>query len=98
MESLDVLNLDALADLLAPRIAARLSKPTEANVFNAKAAWHTTKSAAARIGFKPAYLENLRVKGEGPPYVKVGNIVRYSEAALDMWMISRSRKSTAGGK
>ena len=100
--------LDALADLLAPRIAARLPEPPPPqgadlvrNRGNQAAddgavVWLTTRAAARRWNLKPAYLENLRVKGGGPPFVKVGNIVRYSSAAGDLWLVARTRKSTAG--
>jgi hypothetical protein len=98
MESTEV--LDALADALVPRILERLrvaSAPTPADVFNATE-WLTTNAAAQRWGLKPAYLENLRTKGGGPEFTKIGNIVRYNAIAGDLWMASRTRKSTAGKK
>jgi predicted DNA-binding transcriptional regulator AlpA len=33
--------------------------------------------------------------GDGPPFIKVGRSVRYSEAALLQWMKSRQRLSTS---
>ena len=33
--------------------------------------------------------------GDGPPFIRVGRNVRYSEAALIQWMRSQQRLSTA---
>ena len=35
------------------------------------------------------------MRGDGPPYVKVGRAVRYSQAALLQWMKSRQHLSTS---
>ena len=36
-----------------------------------------------------------RMRGDGPPYIRVGRSVRYAEAALIQWMKSRQRSSTS---
>jgi len=35
------------------------------------------------------------MRGDGPPYVKIGRSIRYGEAALAQWMKSRLRLSTS---
>jgi predicted DNA-binding transcriptional regulator AlpA len=35
------------------------------------------------------------MRGDGPPFIKVGRSVRYSEAALNQWMRGRQRLSTS---
>lgn len=47
----------------------------------------TTKEAAERLGLASGTLENWRVSGIGPRYVKVGSrSIRYEAAALDEWL------------
>jgi hypothetical protein len=36
-----------------------------------------------------------RMSGDGPPYIRVGCSIRYSEAALLQWIKSRQRLSTS---
>lgn len=40
----------------------------------------------ARIGFAEQTLANWRSKRTGPPWVKVGRLVRYPEDRLDAWI------------
>ena len=56
----------------------------------------TTKEAARLLGLAPKTLENLRSRGGGPRYAKIGNRVRYRPADLDDWISERMRASTAG--
>jgi predicted DNA-binding transcriptional regulator AlpA len=35
------------------------------------------------------------MRGDGPPYVKIGRAIRYGEVALAQWMKSRLRLSTS---
>lgn len=47
----------------------------------------TTKEAAERLGMASGTLENWRVNGIGPRYVKVGSrSIRYEASALDAWL------------
>jgi len=34
-------------------------------------------------------------RGDGPPFIKIGRAIRYSEAALIQWMKGRQRLSTS---
>lgn len=56
----------------------------------------TTEQAAAYLGgLKPNTLEGWRIRGEGPPYKKIGRLVRYSLADLDAYLAASSRSSTS---
>jgi hypothetical protein len=36
-----------------------------------------------------------RMRGDGPPYIRIGRSIRYAEAALLGWMKSKQRLSTS---
>jgi predicted DNA-binding transcriptional regulator AlpA len=55
----------------------------------------TAKEAADRLKISPSWLAKARMRGDGPPYIRVGRSIRYSEAALLQWMKSRQRLSTS---
>ena len=44
-----------------------------------------TKEAARLLGLSASFLNQLRVKGGGPPFVKVGRAVLYDPSALLGW-------------
>lgn len=44
--------------------------------------------AARRIGATEAFLRKRRRLGDGPPYFKVGRLVRYRLKELDAWLES----------
>ncbi len=53
-------------------------------------------AAAARVGLSASTLAKMRMRGDGPPYSKVGaKIVVYNTADLDAWVASRRRRSTS---
>lgn len=53
--------------------------------------------AAYIIAVSPRTLETLRVRGGGPPFMRVGNrAVRYQRRDLLAWCASRQRVSTSG--
>ena len=45
--------------------------------------------ASAKLGWQGA------LRGDGPPYIKLGRSIRYGEGALVQWMKSRVRLSTS---
>lgn len=45
-----------------------------------------TPTTATYLGVPVQTLKNWRADGEGPPYVKVGRLVRYDPRALDQWV------------
>ncbi|MBI3439222.1 MAG: helix-turn-helix domain-containing protein [Proteobacteria bacterium] len=55
----------------------------------------TPNQVATRLHVKTRTLANWRVSGKGPPYRKIGGLVRYSEGEVDAWVLSRRRRSTS---
>jgi hypothetical protein len=55
----------------------------------------TAKEAATRLKVSVSWLAKARMRGDGPPYIRVGRAIRYAEAALVQWMRSRQRLSTS---
>jgi len=55
----------------------------------------TPRETADRLKVSRSWLAKARMRGDGPPFIKVGRAVRYSEAALIQWMKSRNRQSTS---
>jgi predicted DNA-binding transcriptional regulator AlpA len=56
----------------------------------------TPKEAATRLKVSTSWLAKARMRGEGPPYVKVGRrAIRYIEAVVIQWMKGRQRMSTS---
>jgi predicted DNA-binding transcriptional regulator AlpA len=55
----------------------------------------TPKETADRLKVSLSWLAKARMNGDGPPYIRVGRSVRYSETALLQWMKSRQRLSTS---
>ena len=47
--------------------------------------------AAAFLKLSLSWLAKARKRGDGPPYIKLGKSIRYSEAALLQWLKSRQR-------
>src|SRR5262249_40371357 len=55
----------------------------------------TPKEAAMRLKVSLSWLAKARMRGDGPPFIRVGRSIRYAEAALIQWMKSRQRLSTS---
>lgn len=55
----------------------------------------TPKEVADRLQVSCSFLAKARMRGDGPPYIRVGRSIRYAEAALSQWMKSRQRLSTS---
>jgi predicted DNA-binding transcriptional regulator AlpA len=55
----------------------------------------TAKEAALFYGVSLSWLAKRRMCGDGPPFVKVGRSVRYTEAGLIQYAKSRQRLSTS---
>jgi predicted DNA-binding transcriptional regulator AlpA len=55
----------------------------------------TPKEVAHRLKLSASWLAKARMRGDGPPYMKVGRCIRYAEVALFQWMKSRHRLSTS---
>jgi predicted DNA-binding transcriptional regulator AlpA len=55
----------------------------------------TPKDAADVLRLSTSWLAKARMSGDGPPFVKIGRSIRYSEIALAQWTKSRVRLSTS---
>jgi len=49
----------------------------------------------ARTGISRRNWERKRIRGDGPPFVKIGRLVRYPVAELDAWLAAHLRHSTS---
>lgn len=55
----------------------------------------TEDAVAAILDVSTSWLAKARMRGEGPPYIKVGRSVRYFP--LDPWLAAQRRWSTKSG-
>ena len=55
----------------------------------------TAKEAAVRFKVSLSWLAKARMRGDGPPYIKIGKSVRYTDTGMIQWMKSRQRLSTS---
>jgi predicted DNA-binding transcriptional regulator AlpA len=55
----------------------------------------TPRDAANFLRVSESWLAKARMRGDGPPYVKIGRSIRYFEAALLQWMKSHLHLSTS---
>ncbi len=55
----------------------------------------TPMEAARPLKVSLSWLAKARMRGDGPPYIKIGRSIRYAEAALIQWMKGRQRLSTS---
>jgi predicted DNA-binding transcriptional regulator AlpA len=56
----------------------------------------TEADAGKLLGLSPATLRNMRTKGRGPAFIKVGGLVRYRHSDLVDWIESRVCHTTDG--
>lgn len=54
-----------------------------------------TKLAAEYLGFKPNVLEQWRVQGRGPRFLKIGRAVKYAPADLRAYVEASASNSTS---
>jgi predicted DNA-binding transcriptional regulator AlpA len=55
----------------------------------------TARDAANLLRLSSSWLAKARMAGSGPPYIKLGRSIRYSETALLLWMRAHQRLSTS---
>jgi predicted DNA-binding transcriptional regulator AlpA len=55
----------------------------------------TPKEATQCLGVSSSWLAKSRMRGDGPPFIKVGRNVRYTQAGITQWIKSRQRLSTS---
>jgi predicted DNA-binding transcriptional regulator AlpA len=55
----------------------------------------TPATLAECLGMTERTLSEWRVRGRGPKFIRLGKSVRYSPDAVDAWLLSQQRTSTA---
>ncbi len=61
----------------------------------AQALWDEIQTAE-RLNLKsPRALQNWRCKGYGPPFLKIGRLVRYRPEDIEDWLTQQTRQSTS---
>jgi excisionase family DNA binding protein len=55
----------------------------------------TPSEAADFLRVSESWLAKARMRGDGPPFVKIGRSIRYRESDLVQWMKSRTHLSTS---
>ena len=55
----------------------------------------TPKETADFLRVSLSWLAKARMRGDGPPFVKIGRSIRYPESALRQWMKSQMHLSTS---
>jgi predicted DNA-binding transcriptional regulator AlpA len=55
----------------------------------------TPRETADRLRVSVSWLAKARMRGDGPPYVKIGRSVRYPENAVHQWVKSQMHLSTS---
>lgn len=53
-----------------------------------------TKDAAAYLGISPKTMDNMRSRGKGPSFVKLGGTVRYRRSDLLDWIEANVRHTS----
>jgi predicted DNA-binding transcriptional regulator AlpA len=54
-----------------------------------------TADASAYCGSSKSTFEKYRLTGEGPAYSKIGRVVVYDKADLEIWLNSKKHNSTS---
>jgi predicted DNA-binding transcriptional regulator AlpA len=54
-----------------------------------------SRELAEWFGVHPQWPLEARLRGDGPPYVKLGRSVRYRRAAVEAWLARQVRFSTS---
>jgi predicted DNA-binding transcriptional regulator AlpA len=58
-----------------------------------------TPEAARYVALSESTLTKMRLRGDGPPFIKVGpRAVAYRKADLDAWLEARVRRSTSDNR
>lgn len=57
--------------------------------------WMTTDQLASNTNTSRSFWDKARVRGDGPPYILVGNRPRYNRTTTETWLIARTVRSTS---
>ena len=77
-----------------PAVPVESDKQREAEM-NDEELYMGTRELAAFLGLSPRTLDRYRVSGDGPPFHKFGNRVRYARADVEAWTAERRYSSTS---
>ncbi|MCW4458792.1 AlpA family transcriptional regulator [Microbacterium sp. MPKO10] len=55
----------------------------------------TADTLAERLGTKRRTVDEWRITGKGPKFIRVGRSVRYRPEAVEAWLLSQERRSTS---
>jgi predicted DNA-binding transcriptional regulator AlpA len=55
----------------------------------------TPREAADFLRVGDSWLAKARMRGDGPPFVKIGRSIRYAESALLQWTRANTHQSTS---
>jgi hypothetical protein len=55
----------------------------------------TSKDVADLLRVSEGHLRRMRLRGDGPPFIKLGHAVRYEMMRLSQWMEDRVRTNTS---
>jgi predicted DNA-binding transcriptional regulator AlpA len=56
----------------------------------------TPREAADFLRVSESWLAKARMRGDGPPFLRIGRSIRYRQSDLLRWMRSRIHLSTSG--
>ena len=76
-------------------IPASTGIPASQKSAAAPAILFTPKEVARLLKVSLSWLAKARMRGDGPPFIKIGRAIRYPEPALIHWMKGRHRLSTS---
>jgi predicted DNA-binding transcriptional regulator AlpA len=57
--------------------------------------YQTAKQVAEKLGMTEGHFARLRVRGDGPRFIKIGRAVRYDLADVQAWLDARRVGSTS---
>ena len=55
------------------------------------------RELARMFGISERTLEGLRQRRSGPPWIKLGKVVRYDPAVVEQWLAERTIDPSGGG-
>lgn len=76
------------------KVAARPDSP-ESAVGSSLERLLNEKEVAGLLGISTRSLQNYRVDGGGPEFIRIGRRVAYEPAAVRCWIAAQRRRSTA---
>jgi predicted DNA-binding transcriptional regulator AlpA len=76
------------------RRSEQRTPPLQSTLISARDRLLTTEETADLLRLSTSWLAKARMRGDGPPFVKLGGSVRYVESSVIRWMRAQQRLST----